>query len=41
MIRCARGHIKLLDVRALQVTACERYQAVKLNYDALLHPSNK
>ena len=30
-----------LDVRALQDTACECYQTVKLNYDALLHPSNR
>jgi CRP-like cAMP-binding protein len=41
MIRYSRGHIKLLDVQALQETACECYQAVKLNYDALLHASNK
>ena len=41
LIRYARGHIKLLDVPALQETACECYQTIKLNYDALLHPSNK
>ena len=41
MIQYTRGHIKLLDVRALQDTACECYQTVKLNYDALLHPSNR
>ena len=41
MIRYSRGHIKLLDIPALQETACECYQAVKLNYDALLHASNK
>jgi hypothetical protein len=41
MIRYARGHIKLVDIPALQETACECYQTVKLNYDALLHPSNK
>lgn len=40
MIRYARGHIKLVDLPALQETACECYQAVKLNYDALLHASN-
>jgi CRP-like cAMP-binding protein len=41
MIRYSRGHVRLIDVPALQETACECYQAVKLNYDALLHPSNK
>jgi CRP-like cAMP-binding protein len=41
MIRYTRGNIKLIDVPALQETACECYQTVKLNYDALLHPSNK
>jgi hypothetical protein len=29
-----RGHIKLID---LQDMACEWYQTIKLNYDALLH----
>ncbi len=41
MIHYSRGHIRLLDVRALEDTACECYQTVKLNYDALLHPSNR
>jgi CRP-like cAMP-binding protein len=41
MIRYRRGHIKLLDMPALQETACECYQTIKLNYDALLHSSNK
>lgn len=41
MIRYRRGHIKLIDVAALQETACECYQTIKLNYDALFHPSNK
>jgi CRP-like cAMP-binding protein len=41
MIRYSRGHIKLVDIAALQETACECYQTVKLNYDALLHQSNK
>jgi CRP-like cAMP-binding protein len=41
MIRYSRGHIKLIDIPALQETACECYQTVKLNYDALLHQSNK
>ena len=36
MIKYARGHIKLLDIPGLQETACECYQTVKLNYDALL-----
>lgn len=37
MIRYARGHIKLVDVPALQETACECYQTVKMNYDNILH----
>ena len=41
MIRYRRGHINLIDVPALQETACECYQTIKLNYDALFHPSNK
>lgn len=41
MIRYARGRIKLVDIPALQGRACERYQTIKLNYDALLHASNK
>jgi CRP-like cAMP-binding protein len=41
MIRYRRGHIKLLDIPALQETACECYQTIKLNYDAFLHASNK
>ena len=40
MIRYARGRIQLTDLTALQDTACECYQAVKLNYEAMLHPSN-
>lgn len=36
MIRYARGHINLTDVPALQETACECYQTIKLNYDALI-----
>ena len=40
MISYARGHIKLLDIPALQEAACECYETVKLNYEALLHPSN-
>ena len=41
LIRYKRGNIKLLDIPALQDTACECYEAIKINYDALLHPSNK
>ena len=41
MIKYARGRIKLTDVPALQDTACECYEAVKLNYEAMLHPSNQ
>jgi CRP-like cAMP-binding protein len=41
MIQYRRGHIRLLDIDALQKTACECYQTIKLNYDALLHPSNR
>jgi len=41
MIEYARGRIKLTDVPALQETACECYETVKLNYDAMLHPSNE
>ena len=36
MLKYARGHIKLLDITALRETACECYQAVKLNYEALI-----
>jgi CRP-like cAMP-binding protein len=41
MISYRRGQVKLLDVPALQDAACECYQAVKMNYDALFHPSNR
>jgi CRP-like cAMP-binding protein len=37
LIRYARGHIKLLDVAALEESACECYSAVKTNYATLLH----
>jgi CRP-like cAMP-binding protein len=40
LIRYRRGKIKLLDIPALQDTACECYEVIKLNYDALLHSSN-
>jgi Crp-like helix-turn-helix protein len=40
MIRYTRGRIQLTDVPALQETACECYEAVKLNYDAMFHSSN-
>lgn len=38
MIRYRRGRIQLLDVPALRASACECYEAVKLNYDALINP---
>jgi Mn-dependent DtxR family transcriptional regulator len=41
MIHYKRGRIKLVDLSALQETACECYQTIKLNYDALLHASNR
>ena len=41
MINYARGRIKLTDIPALQETACECYEVVKLNYDAMFHPSNE
>jgi CRP-like cAMP-binding protein len=41
MISYRRGLIKLLDIPALQDTACECYQAIKLTYDSFLHASNK
>jgi len=41
MIRYTRGHIKILDMTALQETACECYETVKLTYGSLLHPSNQ
>ena len=40
MLKYVRGHIKLLDIPALHETACECYQAVKLNYDALVQPES-
>jgi CRP-like cAMP-binding protein len=40
MLKYVRGHIKLLDIPALRETACECYQAVKLNYDVLLQPES-
>ena len=38
MISYRRGHIKLLDIPALQQSACECYSSVKSNYEALLQP---
>jgi CRP-like cAMP-binding protein len=35
MLRYARGQIQLLNIEALQETACECYEAVKLNYHVL------
>jgi CRP-like cAMP-binding protein len=41
MISYTRGHIKLKDIPALKETACECYEVVKMNYDAILHSSNE
>jgi len=41
MITYRRGRIKLDDIAALRETACECYETVKMNYDAMLHPSNE
>jgi GAF domain-containing protein len=38
IIKYTRGHIKVLDFPALRDTACECYEAVKLNYDTMLDP---
>jgi CRP-like cAMP-binding protein len=40
LINYRRGQIRLADVDGLQEVACECYQAVKLNYDAIMTPSN-
>jgi CRP-like cAMP-binding protein len=37
LIRYRRGHIELTNIPALQETACECYEAVKLGYETLLH----
>jgi hypothetical protein len=36
MIRYVRGKIQIVDVEALQESACECYDAVKDNYERLL-----
>jgi CRP-like cAMP-binding protein len=41
MIKYTRGHIQLTNIPALQQTACECYETVKLNYDAIFHASNE
>jgi hypothetical protein len=41
MISYSRGHINLTNVEALRDTACECYETVRLNYDALYHSSNE
>lgn len=38
MLRYRRGHIRILDVEALQDTACECYATVKAHADRLLAP---
>lgn len=40
MIEYSRGKIQILNVEALQETACECYQAVKMQHVALLGPRN-
>jgi CRP-like cAMP-binding protein len=37
LIRYTRGHIKLVDIPALRESACECYEAVKTNYQEMLH----
>jgi CRP-like cAMP-binding protein len=37
LIQYRRGHIRLVNIPALQETACECYEAVKLAYETLLH----
>lgn len=36
LIRYARGHIEIIDTPALEETACECYQTVKMNYSNIL-----
>lgn len=36
MIRYARGRIEILNVEGLRESACECYEAIRLNYDRLL-----
>ena len=38
MIKYTRGRIKIMDHAALHDTACECYETVKLNYDAMFDP---
>lgn len=40
LISYRRGRIHLANIDGLQEVACECYQTVKLNYDAILSPSN-
>jgi len=41
MIKYTRGHIQLTNIPALRQTACECYEAVKMNYDSMFHASNE
>jgi CRP-like cAMP-binding protein len=41
LIHYTRGRIKLLDIPALQETACECYETVKMNYATLLRPTHE
>jgi len=40
MISYRRGRVQLTDIQALQKTACECHEAIKMNYDAIFHVSN-
>lgn len=40
LISYRRGHIQITNLDALQEVSCECYQAVKLNYDALMKTSS-
>jgi CRP-like cAMP-binding protein len=40
LIRYRRGHVELLNIDGLRETACECYEVVKMNYEALLKPHN-
>jgi CRP-like cAMP-binding protein len=40
IIRYSRGHIEITNLEGLRETSCECYQAVKVQYDRLLKPSD-
>jgi CRP-like cAMP-binding protein len=41
LIRYSRGHIEILDRKALEAAACECYRVVKTEFDRLLGPSEE